>query len=171
MGMRPIADVQYGDFLLCTMDQVVNEIAKLRYMSGGKLKVPVVMRAPVGVTGRGSQHAQSLEPYFMLLPGDQGRGARHGLRRHGTAQGRGARRRPRADLRAQAPLRLQGGPGGVRDARRLVGDPRRGLRRPDREGDRAPRGYGRDARRIPAHDALQPRGRRGRSRRRGSAAR
>jgi pyruvate dehydrogenase E1 component beta subunit len=69
MGMRPIADVQYGDFLLCTMDQVVNQIAKLRYMSGGKLKMPVVMRAPVGVTGRGSQHAQCLEPYFMPCPG------------------------------------------------------------------------------------------------------
>jgi TPP-dependent pyruvate/acetoin dehydrogenase alpha subunit len=54
MGMRPIADVQYGDFLLCAMDQIVDQIAKLRYMSGGKLKVPVVMRAPVGVTRTGS---------------------------------------------------------------------------------------------------------------------
>ncbi len=69
MGMRPIADVQYGDFLLCAMDQVVNQIAKLRYMSGGKLKVPIVMRAPVGVTGRGSQHAQNMEPYFINCPG------------------------------------------------------------------------------------------------------
>lgn len=69
MGMRPIADVQYGDFLLCAMDQVVNQIAKLRYMSGGKLTMPVVMRAPVGVTGRGSQHAQNLEPYFICCPG------------------------------------------------------------------------------------------------------
>lgn len=69
MGMRPIADVQYGDFLLCAMDQIVNQIAKLRYMSGGKLKVPVVMRAPVGVTGRGSQHAQNMEPYFINCPG------------------------------------------------------------------------------------------------------
>ena len=69
MGMRPIADVQYGDFLFCAMDQIVNQIAKLRYMSGGKLKVPIVMRAPVGVTGRGSQHAQNLEPYFISCPG------------------------------------------------------------------------------------------------------
>jgi pyruvate dehydrogenase E1 component beta subunit len=69
MGMRPIADVQYGDFILNAMDQVVNQIAKLRYMSGGKLKVPVVMRAPVGVTGRGAQHAQCLEPYFISCPG------------------------------------------------------------------------------------------------------
>ncbi len=69
MGLRPIADVQYGDFLLCAMDQIVNQIAKLRYMSGGKLKVPVVMRVPVGVTGRGSQHSQNMEPYFISCPG------------------------------------------------------------------------------------------------------
>ena len=69
MGMRPIADVQYGDFMLCAMDQIVNQIAKLRYMSGGNLKVPIVMRAPVGVTGRGAQHAQCLEPYFITCPG------------------------------------------------------------------------------------------------------
>lgn len=69
MGMRPIADVQYGDFLFCAMDQVCNQIAKMRYMSGGKLTVPLVMRAPVGVTGRGAQHAQMMEPFFLPLPG------------------------------------------------------------------------------------------------------
>jgi pyruvate dehydrogenase E1 component beta subunit len=67
--MKPIADVQYADFLFCAMDQVCNNIAKLRYMSGGKLKVPIVMRAPVGVTGRGSQHAQNMETFFMPLQG------------------------------------------------------------------------------------------------------
>jgi len=69
MGLRPIADVQYGDFLLCAADQIINQIAKMRYMSGGKIKVPITMRAPVGVTGRGSQHAQNLEPYFLSCPG------------------------------------------------------------------------------------------------------
>ena len=69
IGMRPIADVQYADFLFCAMDQVANEIAKMRYMSGGKVTMPVVMRAPVGVTGRGSQHAQNMEPYFTCCPG------------------------------------------------------------------------------------------------------
>ncbi len=69
MGMRPIADVQYGDFLFCAMDQVANNIAKLRYMSGGKLEVPIVMRAPVGATGRGAQHAQNLESIFLSIPG------------------------------------------------------------------------------------------------------
>ncbi len=69
MGMRPIADVQYADFLFCAMDQVANQVAKMRYMSGGKLEVPMVLRAPVGVTGRGAQHAQMMEPYFLPLPG------------------------------------------------------------------------------------------------------
>ncbi len=69
MGMRPIADVQYGDFLLCAADQIIDNIAKLRYMSGGKLQLPLVMRAPVGVTGRGAQHAQNLESYFLSCPG------------------------------------------------------------------------------------------------------
>ncbi|MGA2764039.1 MAG: alpha-ketoacid dehydrogenase subunit beta [Spirochaetia bacterium] len=69
MGMRPIADVQYGDFLMNAGSQVVNQIAKLRYMSGGKLKLPLVMRAPVGVTGRGAQHSQNLESFFLSCPG------------------------------------------------------------------------------------------------------
>jgi pyruvate/2-oxoglutarate/acetoin dehydrogenase E1 component len=69
MGLRPIADVQYADFLFCAMDQVANQIAKMRYMSGGKLTVPLVMRAPVGVTGRGAQHAQNMEPFFVPVAG------------------------------------------------------------------------------------------------------
>ena len=68
-GMRPIADVQYGDFLFCMMDQLANEAPKLRYMSGGQISVPLVMRAPVGATARGSQHAQSLEAFFTHVPG------------------------------------------------------------------------------------------------------
>ncbi len=69
MGMRPIADVQYGDFLLNAGSQIVNQIAKLRYMSGGSVKLPLVMRAPVGVTGRGAQHSQNLESFFLSCPG------------------------------------------------------------------------------------------------------
>jgi pyruvate/2-oxoglutarate/acetoin dehydrogenase E1 component len=69
MGMRPIADVQYGDFLFLASDQIINNAAKLRYMSGGDCKIPLVMRAPIGATGRGSQHAQSMERYFTGVPG------------------------------------------------------------------------------------------------------
>jgi len=69
MGMRPIADVQYGDFLFLASDQIINNIAKMRYMSGGQINMPLVIRAPIGATGRGSQHAQSLERYFTGVPG------------------------------------------------------------------------------------------------------
>jgi len=69
MGLRPVADVQYGDFIFCAMDQVVNQIAKMHYMSGGRVTVPITMRAPVGATGRGAQHAQNLESIFLAVPG------------------------------------------------------------------------------------------------------
>ncbi|TEU17823.1 MAG: alpha-ketoacid dehydrogenase subunit beta [Anaerolineales bacterium] len=68
-GLRPIADVQYGDFMFCMMDQLANQAAKMTYMSGGTVKVPLVMRAPVGATSRGAQHAQSLEAFFTHIPG------------------------------------------------------------------------------------------------------
>ena len=68
-GMIPIADVQYGDFLFCMMDQMVNNAAKMTYMSGGTVKVPMVMRAPVGASTRGAQHAQSPEGFFTHIPG------------------------------------------------------------------------------------------------------
>jgi pyruvate dehydrogenase E1 component beta subunit len=69
MGMRPIVDVQYGDFLFLASDQIINNAAKMRYMSGGTAKVPLVMRAPIGATGRGAQHAQSMERFFTGVPG------------------------------------------------------------------------------------------------------
>ena len=69
MGMRPIVDVQYGDFLFLASDQIINNAAKMRYMSGGDCKVPLVVRVPVGATGRGSQHAQNMERYFIGVPG------------------------------------------------------------------------------------------------------
>lgn len=68
-GLIPIADVQYGDFLFCAMDQLVNQAAKMCYMSGGRVHVPMVMRAPVGASTRGAQHAQSLEGFFIHIPG------------------------------------------------------------------------------------------------------
>ena len=69
MGMRPIVDVQYGDFLFLASDQIINNAAKMHYMSGGQIRVPMVMRAPVGATGRGSQHAQNMERFFTGVPG------------------------------------------------------------------------------------------------------
>ena len=68
-GMKPVADLQYGDFLFCMMDQIVNQAAKMCYMSNGQVHVPMVLRAPCGATNRGAQHAQSLESYFIHVPG------------------------------------------------------------------------------------------------------
>jgi len=69
MGMRPIAEMQYGDFIFCAMDQIINQAAKMCYMSNGQVSVPMVMRLPVGATTRGAQHAQCSESYFMHTPG------------------------------------------------------------------------------------------------------
>lgn len=68
-GLRPIIEFQYADFIFCAMDQIVNEAAKLRLMSGGQASVPIVIRAPQGATGRAAQHSQSVEAYFMHTPG------------------------------------------------------------------------------------------------------
>src|SRR3990172_2227472 len=57
-GMRPVAEMQYGDFVFCGMDQVINQAAKMHYMSNGGYPVPMVLRLPVGANSRGAQHAQ-----------------------------------------------------------------------------------------------------------------
>jgi acetoin:2,6-dichlorophenolindophenol oxidoreductase subunit beta len=67
--LRPIIEFQYADFIFCAMDQIVNEAAKLRLMSGGQTSVPMVLRAPQGSTGRAAQHSQSVEAWFMHVPG------------------------------------------------------------------------------------------------------
>jgi acetoin:2,6-dichlorophenolindophenol oxidoreductase subunit beta len=68
-GMRPVAEMQYGDFVFCAMDQVVNQAAKMHYMSNGQISVPMVLRLPVGASQRGAQHGQSTEALFMHTPG------------------------------------------------------------------------------------------------------
>lgn len=69
-GMRPVVDIMFGDFLTLTMDQLVNQAAKIHYMSGGKLKVPMVLRTTMGATRRSAaQHSQSLHAWFSHIPG------------------------------------------------------------------------------------------------------
>jgi len=68
-GLRPIAEFQFNDFMACAMDQICNQAAKIRFMMGGQINVPLVYRAPVGATGRAAQHSQSLEAWFMHTPG------------------------------------------------------------------------------------------------------
>ncbi len=69
-GMRPIVDIMFGDFIGLAMDQIVNQAAKVHYMSGGKLKVPLVVRTTLGATRRtAAQHSQSLHAWVSHVPG------------------------------------------------------------------------------------------------------
>ncbi len=70
VGARPVIEFQFQDFMTIAMDQIVNHAAKLRYMSGGMVSIPLVIRAPIctGVA-LGAQHTQSLEAWFVHVPG------------------------------------------------------------------------------------------------------
>jgi len=69
-GFRPVAEILFSDFITCAMDPIVNQAAKLRYMSGGQYRVPLVVRLPSGVgLAVAAQHSQSLEAMLMGIPG------------------------------------------------------------------------------------------------------
>jgi pyruvate dehydrogenase E1 component beta subunit len=69
-GMRPVVDIMFGDFITLAMDQIVNQAAKVHYMSGGKLRVPLVVRTTMGATRRSAaQHSQSLHAWVAHIPG------------------------------------------------------------------------------------------------------
>ncbi|MDF2502876.1 alpha-ketoacid dehydrogenase subunit beta [Clostridium sp.] len=69
-GLRPIAELMFMDFSTVAMDMIVNQAAKLRYMTGGKMNLPLVVRMPCGAgVGASAQHSQSLEAWFAHIPG------------------------------------------------------------------------------------------------------
>ncbi|HEV2661514.1 MAG TPA: alpha-ketoacid dehydrogenase subunit beta [Ktedonobacteraceae bacterium] len=69
-GLRPVIDIMFGDFLGIAMDQLFNQAAKVHYMSGGKLSVPMVLRTTLGATRRtAAQHSQSLHAWVSHIPG------------------------------------------------------------------------------------------------------
>ncbi len=69
-GMRPVADMHFADFMGVAMDELFNQMAKVRYMFGGQTTVPMVVRAPDGLSSSGAaQHSQSVEAWFMNIPG------------------------------------------------------------------------------------------------------
>ena len=69
-GMRPVVELMFADFAAVTLDQIINQAAKMRYMSGGQIKVPLTIRAAQGGgAGFGSQHSQCCETWFMHAPG------------------------------------------------------------------------------------------------------
>ena len=70
LGLRPVAEIMFDDFIFCAGDQVVNQLAKLRYMSAGQLKIPVVVRMAMGAgLSQAAQHAQCVMGMFMNVPG------------------------------------------------------------------------------------------------------
>ena len=69
-GMRPVPEVLFADFLTCCMDPILNQAAKLRYMTGGQVAVPLTIRTPLGSgIGMAAQHSQSMEKFFFGIPG------------------------------------------------------------------------------------------------------
>ncbi len=69
-GMRPVGEIMFMDFITLASEQIVNQAAKIRYMFGGKVKIPFVLRTPAGSgTGAAAQHSQSLENWFVHIPG------------------------------------------------------------------------------------------------------
>ncbi|MGE4484024.1 MAG: alpha-ketoacid dehydrogenase subunit beta [Oscillospiraceae bacterium] len=69
-GMRPISELMYMDFTFCAMDQIINQVAKTRYIFGGKAKIPYVIRGQQGIgRGNAATHSQSVETLFMYFPG------------------------------------------------------------------------------------------------------
>src|SRR6185436_246026 len=184
-GFRPVVELYMAEFMLVAMDQVLNEAPRFRGMSGGQVKVPIVLKAGYGFTaGWAGQHTGTLTGLFMAVPGRRREGP-DGDRDPGRQPGRlpaplsaDPRARRGARRRAPRPLRRGGGParGLGRDARRHRLD-----RRPRARRRRAP-GRGRDSGGgdRPAHDraarhADDPRVRREdgppRARRPGDAAR
>jgi len=70
LGMRPIVEIMFSDFIMLTLEQIANQAAKMRYMFGGKAKVPMVVRTPGGGgIGLAAQHSQSIEGIFLGFPG------------------------------------------------------------------------------------------------------
>ncbi|OGA23537.1 MAG: pyruvate dehydrogenase [Betaproteobacteria bacterium RIFCSPLOWO2_02_FULL_67_19] len=69
-GLRPVVEMRVVDFALCAIDEIVNQAAKARFMSGGQGRVPLVARLPIGIwSGSAAQHSQSLEAWFAHVPG------------------------------------------------------------------------------------------------------
>ena len=123
-GLRPVAEIQFADFILPAFNQLVSEAARMRYRSNNGFGVPMTVRAPYGGGVHGAlYHSQSVEAFFAHVPGPQGRHPVDAVRRAGPAALVDPRRRPGALLRAQEDVPL--GP------RRR---PRHGLRGAARQG-------------------------------------
>ena len=117
-GYRPVAEMQFADFISCGFDQIVNQAATLRYRYGGRASVPIVVRAPSGGNvGGGLYHSQNPEAWFVHRPGLKVVAPSTRLRREGPAEGRDPRRQPGRLLRAQVSVSPREGSGAGRRRR------------------------------------------------------
>ena len=70
VGTRPVVEMRFSDFALCAVDELVNQVAKARFMFGGQARVPLVARQPIGMwRSSAAQHSQSLEAWYVHVPG------------------------------------------------------------------------------------------------------
>ena len=139
VGCRPVVELQIFDFVTLTMDQVVNHAAKWRYMSGGQVSVPLVVRGPISSgIGMAAQHSQTLEAWFVHTPGLIVMMPSNAARRQGPAEERDPRGQPGRLPREAAALRAPGPGAGGRAPRA------------DRRRGRQAAGHGRHRRRRPA---------------------
>ena len=108
-GLRPVASMSFLEFTLGAMDEIVNQAAKMRYMSGGQVSVPLVLRASDGVLrSSAAQHSGSLEALFHARRRPEGGGTVQSGRRQGSAAFGHGRRRPRDLPREQVDHRQTG---------------------------------------------------------------
>ena len=104
-GLRPVVEIMFIDFITLAMDQLVNHAAKLHYMSGGQLKIPLTVRVQCGISGNmGAHHSQSLESWLAHVPGLKVVMPFESRRCQRASQGRHPRRQPGGVYRASRPL-------------------------------------------------------------------
>ena len=85
-GLRPVAEIQFADFIFPAMNQIIQEAARIRYRSNGTFGCPITIRAPFGAGVHGAlYHSQSVEAFFAHVPGPEGRHPFHAVRREGLA--------------------------------------------------------------------------------------
>ena len=114
-GLRPIAEIQFMDFIHPAMDQIMNEAARIRYRSNNDFSCPIVIRVPFGGGVHGAlYHSQSIEAIFVHTPGSQGRRPGDPGRCEGTPPQRDPRRRSRPLSRTQEDVPRDQGPGSGR---------------------------------------------------------
>ena len=108
-GLRPVVEMMTVNFSILALDQIVNNAAKVRYMFGGQVACPIVIRMPGGAGHQlAAQHSHSLEAWYSHVPGLKVVGPVDALRRQGAAEDVDPRRRPGDLPRERGPLREEG---------------------------------------------------------------